>query len=452
MKNKKNIILLIICILIVAIVICTIFIKQIKRNKHIEESKEFIAKEIPWIEPEETGDIFAKVNNKHDLYAIKNAINNFVSYIKQVNGDQYFNLDKLETSEAEIQKEGIDSIKAVLDKQYTSSIEVSDQGLVQIFGKYKQVGNYKENVAYNLNIKDMRLETVGKNMVKIAFVEAEIDGKDFNFLIKTDRKNEAYSIFLEDYITKYNYSANMKKEDIEISEERIEYNGYNKYTPMVATEEYVSIQLFTDFKNNLLNNPERAYNTLNKEYREKKYGSYEGFCQYIEENRQRLENIEIAQYQVVETNGKTKYVCLDQYGRYYIFVENGIMDYEAILDTYTIDLPEFLEKYENQSNQIKVGYNLQKIFNALHDEDYSYVYNKLDKTFRENNFQNEQNFAKYARENFLNKELKYSAFEEKDKICVADVKITDSDGNTTTRQFIMRIDEGTDFVMSFNVN
>lgn len=451
MKNKKIILVLLILLLISAMACVIVVIKIRQENKVPPESLLEYGEGPHEREAEE----FIEINNKHEFYTIKGIINSFLSYVKQVNGDQYVNAKKLEMTESEailaIQKEGINAIKGVLDKQYIDDTHISDKDIVDMLSKYQQEGDCKKTVDYNLHIKDVREKDLASG-ITLALAKIQIVGKDFNILIKLDIKNSTYSIFLEDYITKYNYNENMKKEDVKISGDEVEYTGYNKYNRIVATAEYICINYFNNFKNSLLNNTTRAYDMLDEEYREKKYGSYEGFCQYIEENRQRLENIEIAQYQVVETNGKTKYVCLDQDGRYYIFVENSIIDYEVILDTYTIDLPEFLEKYENQSNQIKVGYNLQKIFNALHDEDYSYVYNKLDKTFRENNFQNEQNFEKYARENFLNKELKYSAFEEKDKICVADVKITDSDGNTTTRQFIMRIDEGTDFVMSFEVN
>lgn len=38
------------------------------------------------------------------------------------------------------------------------------------------------------------------------------------------------------------------------------------------------------------------------------------------------------------------------------------MDYTVMLDTYTIDSDEFNNKYNNGSEQLKVGMNLEKIF------------------------------------------------------------------------------------------
>lgn len=51
------------------------------------------------------------------------------------------------------------------------------------------------------------------------------------------------------------------------------------------------------------------------------------------------------------------------------------MNFTVILDTYTIDLPEFTEKYTKASDEEKVLLNIQKGFTAINDKDYRYVYN-----------------------------------------------------------------------------
>ena len=157
-------------------------------------------------------------------------------------------------------------------------------------------------------------------------------------------------------------------------------------------------------------------------------------------------------YNKKEVNGKTEYICLDEKGKYYIFTKDNIVNYNVILDTYTIDLPEFLEKYNSNKGEIKVGLNLQKIFDAIKNEDYKFVYNKLDETFRKNNFKTEEDFVKYAEQNFANCEFKYSSCEKTNTLYVAKVKITKNNGETKAKEFIMKLQEGTDFVMSFNVN
>ena len=57
-------------------------------------------------------------------------------------------------------------------------------------------------------------------------------------------------------------------------------------------------------------------------------------------------------------------------------------DYSVILDTYTVDLKDFTDKYNSADVSTKVGMNVEKVIEAINDKDYRYVYNKLDETFR----------------------------------------------------------------------
>lgn len=449
MKDKKKILLLLISLIIITAICVTIIIVIQKKQKNASYDKHLN------YDPVELKEEFVEISNSSYFYTIKGIINKFVSYIKQVNGDQYLDLEKLKMTEkeatAELQKEGINTIKEILDQQYIDDAQISDENLMKYFSQYKQKGNCKENVYYSLKIEDVLIKDINAN-VKLVLVKAQLTNKDFNILIKLDNENMTYSIFLEDYITKYNYDKNMKKEDFKINDANIDSNGYNEYKSIIAEDEYVSIQLFNEFKNYILNDSKTAYDLINEEYREKKYGSYENFANYIEQNREELQNIEIKMYNKKEVNGKTEYICLDEKGKYYIFTKDNIVNYNVILDTYTIDLPEFLEKYNSNKGEIKVGLNLQKIFDAIKNQDYKFVYNKLDETFRKNNFKTEEDFVKYAEQNFANCEFKYSSCEKTNTLYVAKVKITKNNGETKAKEFIMKLQEGTDFVMSFNVN
>ena len=448
MRDKKKLVLLLICLIVITIICVTIMIilKKAKTPNYEEHLVD---------DPIEIKEEFIEVNNNSYFYTIKGIMNDFISYVKQVNGDQYLNLEKLNMTENEaksrLQQEGIKTIKELLDEQYTSDISISNESLIQYLSQYKQKGNCKENVYYSFRIEDMLIKDLNES-IQLVLVKAQLTNKDFDVLIKLDNKNKLYSIFLQDYIEKYNYDKNMKKEDIKINDTEIASNAYNEYKTIIAEEEYVSIQLFNEFKNYILNDSKTAYDLINEEYREKKYGSYENFANYIEQNREELENIQIKMYNKEEINGKTEYICLDEKGKYYIFTKENTVNYNVILDTYTIDLPEFLEKYNSNKGEIKVGLNLQKIFDAIKDEDYGYVYSKLDATFRNNNFKNEEDFVKYAEQNFANRQFKYTDCEETNDLYIAKVNITSSTGEATQKEFIMKLQEGTDFVMSFNVN
>lgn len=132
------------------------------------------------------------------------------------------------------------------------------------------------------------------------------------------------------------------------------------------------------------------------------------------------------------------------------------MKYTLILDTYTIDIPEFTDKYNTATDQEKVILNLNKFMLALNDGDYKYAYNVLDDSFKTNNFPNYASFETYAKSNFFsNNTFDYAEFgNTAGTYYTYTVNITDASGessNTTTKTFIMLLEDGTDFKLSFNV-
>lgn len=377
--------------------------------------------------------------------------------MQQINGDQYIETGKLNMTESEIklalQEEGINTIRNILDKQYIKETDITNEEINLRQNNYKEKGNYTENVTYNINIKKMLGRNIKEN-IKIVLVNAEINNKDFNIIIKLDQINHTYSVFLEDYIQKYNYTEDMKKEEITINNDSIETNGYNSYINMEITESYIVSQYFSEYKTKMLNDPKEAYHLLDIEYSQKKYGNYEKFKNYVENNKQKIKSANIKKYQMNEHNGIKEYVCVDTNDKYYIFIEETVAQYKVVLDTYTIDLPSFLSKYKTEHNQIKVGMNIQKIFEAINDGDYGYVYNKLDNTFKSNYFKTQADFEKYVKQNFANNQLEYKDCTKSGDLYIYNVIITDgteSNKNAIEKTFIMKLNEGTDFVMSFDV-
>ncbi len=75
------------------------------------------------------------------------------------------------------------------------------------------------------------------------------------------------------------------------------------------------------------------------------------------------QTVKLKSYQVSRQNNITQYVCIDNYETTIIFFqETAPMQYNVILDnTYTIDLPEFIEKYNNMTEEQKVLFNIQKV-------------------------------------------------------------------------------------------
>lgn len=453
MDKLKKIIIILILILIICITVLLIAVVHNRKEKIKNEENIYNQSNV-----DEIAKIgFTEVKDYKTYYTVREIINNYIMYMKQINGDENIETGKLNMTEDEIKKgfqeEGILGMKSILDKQYIDNLSVDSNKIILEQNKYKINGNYNKIVMYNLNIKSMA-ETYIDNNLTIILVNSKLNNIDFNIIIKLDNSNNTFSLYLEDYMKQYNYNKDMDKKDINISKDRIEKNDYNSHIKVNISDDYIISQIFSDYRMKMLNDTKNAYELLDEEYKKRKYGSYENFKSYVDNNREKIEYTSISKYQINEYNGVKEYVCIDKNGKYYIFTENSILDYGVILDTYTVDLPSFLDKYNNNNSEIKGGMNIQKIFDAISDGDYNYVYSKLDDTFKKNNFSNEKIFEKYAKQNLLGKKIEYNGCKKSGELYIYDVIISneaENNKNVVTKKFIVKLLDGTDFVMSFNI-
>lgn len=441
-KSKKVLIMLLILLIMIGIIVFALIqLEQADKSK--------TENDISQVEDIQ-GKSFEEIKDYKTYFSVKEVINNYITYMKQINGDEYVDTSRLNMTKAEVaeamQEDGLDAIKSILDDDYKKN--VSDNSIIQIQNQYKQNGTYDKEVTYSLNIDNV-YECQLTNNIIITLAEAKLNGKELNVLVKFDNKNNTYSMFLDDYVSKYNYNKNMDKKDFNISKNEIIKNSYNNNIKVDDSEVYVITQYFSDFRMKMLNDTEVAYRELDSDYAQKKFGDYSNFQNYINENKESITYAGINKYQVVEDSDNKEYICIDENGKYYIFVESGIGKYTVVLDTYTIDLPEFLTKYNSSNERIKVGMNIQKVFDAINDKDYEFVYNKLDSSFKQNNFKTLSEFKDYAEKNFVGKQLKYDECQQQGSIYVFNITITDGT-NQTGKNVIMKLLDGTDFVMSFN--
>lgn len=238
-----------------------------------------------------------------------------------------------------------------------------------------------------------------------------------------------------------------------------EYKDVNYFEMSNMTDEQMAEYYFFRYKDDIIYNPKELYDILDNKYKEKKYKDLTTFLNYVNENKEILANVELNKYKVNKKDNHTEYICVDQYGNYYIFDETAVMKYTVRLDTYTIDSDEFLNKYNNGSEQLKVGMNLEKVFQALNRKDYQYIYEKLYPEFRDNNFPTLNKFKAYMQNEFFEvNKITYGKFESKSNTDIYEVYITDAredeeeaDTKKVEKSFILKLEEGTDFVMSFNI-
>lgn len=212
---------------------------------------------------------------------------------------------------------------------------------------------------------------------------------------------------------------------------------------------------FNDYKTYALTNPEQAYELLDKDYREKRFKNLEEYKTYISNNEEKINNDTLKNYQIEVDDEKTRYICIDLYGNYYIFCEKSVMDYSVLLDAYTIDQPEFIEKYDSANVQEKVVLNIEKIVQAHNMQDYSYIYSKLADSFKNNKYKTQAEFENYIKGALYNNiDVEYKNFSNEGETYIYDIEIKNRDNEedkVINMQIIMQLKEDRDFVMSFSI-
>ena len=440
MKIKKIIILLIILILILICIIIGV-------NRYKYKYKFTPSSDIPVVP---TDNKVSVVKIRNDYYVVRTCVNKFyLEYMSIYDMEQGYKIVDEETEKMieNQQQEGIDAIYSMLDNEYKKDKNITKENLL----------DQLEEISYsNIDINNMYISEQNEN-ISIYFVYGTLREKNTNniseffIMVKTDILNKTFSIFLEDYMDNMYKDLKIGETVVINTEDSIAENKYNIYSyKHISDKEYVT-DLFNQYKEEILSNPELVYNKLDEEYRNKRFTTKEEFEQYVKNNTIKNVAMKIDKYKSQKNDNYTQYTCTDQNGNYYIFREISPMNYTLILDTYTIDLPEFTEKYETATTEEKVMLNIQKIVDALNAKDYKYVYGKLVDEFKENYFKTYDAFEKYAENTFdVENEVTFNKYTESENYCTYGITLKGKN-KTITKTIVMKLEEGTDFVMSFNV-
>ncbi len=425
MKNVKYLIILLSAILIILIIVFIFLLHSLNENsqqledggiieeRHFEESKE--------------------VQDINTYIYINEIMKNFFSYVSEEE-------DYLDNSEA---------LMEVLDKEYINKNNITKDNVLQKLSNYKDITSfsskeiYKKEVGYIHNIE-------GEYIYIKGIIRKDSTEEDIYILMKQNNYKETYSISI---ITEENFkNLQNNDENIEID---IEQGDYNKAYSKSITDYQKCLEFFRDYINTVKNNPREAYKLLDEEYKNKRFGNIDNYVKYINTIQNELLRTVLKKYQIIEGENEDKYICIDQKGNYYIFKNTDFMNYTLILDTYTIDLPEFTEKYNTAKDSEKNLLNVQKIFEAINVKDYDYVYNKLEENFKNTYFPTQLRFEQYIKSKFFNmNEIEFLNAQDEANVYIYNVNINNLDDKSKTNNLsiMSRLKEGTDFEISFNLN
>ena len=445
MNDIKKIIIVLIIIIILIIGILVI-LKKSNKASDINRT-EYVPDVI-------ITDSLEKVTVRNDYFTIKNIVEQYYSRLCDLNkttndilvyeyDEEVGDLDKeLEAEKARNKR----SLISFFDEGYIIETSLSTDNIQEKLGNYNDLYVLIEN----MYIKDITVN------LKAYFIFGTLTEKtkDFKLMVVTDSYNGTFNIYTSEYIDKYKLYE-LSKDELKnqlFNTAEIKNRIYNKYSYKVVQDEEYAKELLKSYTETIRYNIKYSYNNLAEEYKTSKFENIAEYEKYIEENKISIIATTLKYYQYNIFDGYIQYVCIDQNGRYYIFNQTSIMNYSLYLDNYTIDLPEFTSKYETATTYEKVALNIQKIVEALNAKDYKYVYSKLADEFKSNYFKTYEDFEEYAKTTFdVENEVTFMNYTESDELSTYQITLKGK-SKTITKTIVMRLDEGTNFVMSFNVN
>lgn len=435
-KQSKAILLSIIAIIIIIIVISGVIVMLSKKEEKIVENNE----------TEETIEQEQKeVLQKGNLIVSQSKFYEVTRIVKQyyhlLNKSNYVNREGKSYADEISVKEGIYNL---LDKEYIKEENITAENI------YEHVPNVEETLTFvPTDIKVSEGFAIDKYLVNgILMSTSNIEQMaEINIFVNIDNKNNTFSV----------EPINEKGEEIKIEnlEIEIEANDFNEYKLEIKDPQALVKERFENLKLLILRKSEKLYNMLDEEYKNKKFGTYEEYVKYIDTNYERLSTMYLTKYKTNEYEEYNQYICIDNKDKYYIFNVKSANDVGIMLDTYTLDLPEFTEKYNKASDSTKVGYNVERFISAINDKDYKFAYNLLDEVYRESNFKTVESFESYIKRNLYEKnEIEHQNIEKQGNNYIYEVNIKNANDKTVngkTITVIMKLLEGTDFVMSFSM-
>lgn len=391
------------------------------------------------------------VTSRNEYYSVKQCVDKFYTYYGSIFDDstnqnsQYpEEYTEVETTE-EDKSESVEKLLKMLDKDYINKYSITENNLVEKIDKVK---------SSKVDINEMYVSQINTNVsvyvVKGRLMEQKTKNmSDFMIMLKLDLVSKTFSIFLNNYI-KDIYANTKVGENVEWKfDENIEKNDTNIYDYKNISDQTYIQDLLGKYQSEVLYDQETAYNNLDEEYRNARFGSYENFLTYAKQNIIRNVKLKLSKYQINNYENYKEYVCQDGDGNYYIFNEKGIMNYGLLLDTYSVNIPEFKKKYDSATDQVKVGMNIEKIKSAIKEKDYNYIYNKLDDTFKKNYFDSIDKFKEYIQKVFTSDEITYDEFKDLGGVYTYKLLINDEASSNVT--IIMQLNDNYDFKMSFSV-
>ncbi len=362
------------------------------------------------------------------------------SYIKSI--------DLIEKFFEYINTKNKEALYGILDSEYIERENITKEECVNLLSKLIPQSFYIKEI-YTQEIGYQQIDIQENNYLKIL---VRNNGKESYIyaVIINDLETAAYNINIINE-EQYNNYINGK---IKIEKTSIELNEYNEIKYSDTYQGKICLIMYDDYINSIKNNVENSYYLLDKDYREKRFLDIDEYKEYINTNKEKLFNMTITQFIKDEQDEYTEYICMDNSNNYLIFRVTDGINYTLLLDEYTVDINNAVEKYNKSDIQNKVALNINKFITAINDKNYNYSYSILADSFKQNKYPNINEFRKYIQNNFYEENtVTYNEFTQQGSNYVYKITLKDKNsGSFKDVTIVMKLKEDTKFEMSFSIN
>lgn len=412
MKKLIKYMIIVFIIIIILILILLFLMKKNNNSENVVSQEEKIDANAFEIQPEEK---LTEVESTELVFNIRNCIQTYIDYI---NDNNY------------------DAVLEVLDKNYIKNNYITKDIIKQ---------NSVEFLKTIIWINEVYQKEI-TNEQRIYFVNGEIidsntyeDKGELKFTVIIDDINQTFAVIPE--IINDDYNLTIKYDD---------ENYYNEYIYKNYPEVEIFTEYFNYYKELAIKRPEKAFVLLNEDYKEKRFNnSLERYKEYLKDID--VNNIYPDKFSINFKEEYKEYVGIDKQGIYYIFNETSPMVFSIKLDTYTLASDEFIETYDNGSEEDKVSMNIDKWLEMIKNKDYYNAYDILDETFRNNNFNGVENFKEYIEQNHSdNFTYSFEKIEKYNEIYTQIVTLN-IDNQEKQKNFVVKLLDNRQFILSFEI-
>lgn len=391
--------------------------------------------------------LYSYFYNCHRLSVDRSAfINNiYEENLSPEEREEYINLEVVNE-----QKISADAIYNMLADKYVSEYGITKANIKE---KFKITYDYKTIIDKIYFIK--KTEDICSYLV--FGTNRDITNEknlSFSILITTDLNKNAFCIWPQEYIEKHKYNTLKEGDKLEVTLDYIGDKNYNKFNYKSIEDSQICKEYFENYKYSMLYNLNGTYDKLNKEYAEKRFGNKESFNEYINENHKRIVLSYLDKYAKISDVNYTEYRCIDINNNTCIFrIYKDVKKYEVFLDDYTILPNSDILQYNKERDMNKAKYQLDKFIKKVNTKDYNAIYNNLDSTFKNNNFESIDKLKEYINTNFYNlNEIELLDSDKRFKNYIFECKITNVENSEETKEMnvIIELKEDMDFTISFS--